>query len=370
MGLLGLIGVQEYQTDTWNDTAEYKYDAVGRRLLRVVTNKGDLNGTTRFIWGIEVDWQCLEERDGSDDLVARYTYAPGYIDAVAVQERDLNSDDDFGDDDEVVYYHSTTLYSIYALTDADENVIERYRYDAYGAATVLDADFSDDADGLTDVDHPYLFQGRRWDAGVDCYYFRNRFHGSVIGRFLARDALAEGGRNHYEFVNGAPGRFADPMGLHWIQIEPRDHFPPCTKERLGEWKWATFKSSGPWRVETQWVLIPFRSPASLRLKIYKALKEIKKVPFVDWPIEKVYAYVKGAIDLNSAGHGERKWLRKWWLYRRELFKCVCKDQYTFGWKSEFRLEWKTPGPWQETDDVRDRKGDVSRAIEDIIDELW
>ena len=46
-----LIGVQEYQTDTWNDTAEYKYDAVNRRVLKVVTNKGDLNGTTRFIWG-------------------------------------------------------------------------------------------------------------------------------------------------------------------------------------------------------------------------------------------------------------------------------------------------------------------------------
>jgi hypothetical protein len=35
------------------------------------------------------DWPCLEERDGSNDLVARYTYSPGYIDAVAVQERDL-----------------------------------------------------------------------------------------------------------------------------------------------------------------------------------------------------------------------------------------------------------------------------------------
>jgi len=32
------------------------------------------------------DWQCLEELDGDDEIVARYTYAPGYIDAVAVQE--------------------------------------------------------------------------------------------------------------------------------------------------------------------------------------------------------------------------------------------------------------------------------------------
>ncbi len=97
---------------------------------KVVTNKGALNGTARFLWGGNSDWQCLEERDSGGDLVARYTYSPGYIDAVAVQERDLNSDDDFGDANEVVYYHSNTLFSVYALSDADENVVERYRYDA------------------------------------------------------------------------------------------------------------------------------------------------------------------------------------------------------------------------------------------------
>ncbi|MFW6119258.1 MAG: hypothetical protein ACOC7S_02900 [Planctomycetota bacterium] len=77
--------------------------------------------------------ECLQERDGASpgsedgNLVARYTCAPGYIDDMAGQERDLNSDGDFGDTNEVVYYHSNTLYSIYALTDGSENVVERCR---------------------------------------------------------------------------------------------------------------------------------------------------------------------------------------------------------------------------------------------------
>jgi hypothetical protein len=137
-----LIEVEEKQPGNWNTTAEYKYDAGNRRILKGVTNLGDLNGTTRFIWGGQSDWQCLEERDGDDDLVARYTYAPGYIDDVAVQERDLNADDDFAADDEVVYYMSNTLHNVYGVVDADENVLERYRYDAYGACAVLDADGS------------------------------------------------------------------------------------------------------------------------------------------------------------------------------------------------------------------------------------
>ena len=86
--------------------------------------------------------------------MARYTYSPGYIDAVAVQERDLNADDDFGDAGEVVYYHSNTLFSVCALTDAGEAVVERCRYDAYGAATVLDADWSADGDGLSTCPAP------------------------------------------------------------------------------------------------------------------------------------------------------------------------------------------------------------------------
>jgi len=40
------------------------------------------------------------------------------------------------------------------------SVIERYRYDAYGEVTVLDADGSVDADGLSDVRKPYLFTAR------------------------------------------------------------------------------------------------------------------------------------------------------------------------------------------------------------------
>jgi len=209
-----LIGVQEYQTDTWNDTAEMKYDAVGRRLLRVVTNKGSLNGTTRFIWGGDPAWQCLEERDSSDDLVARFIYAPGYIDDLAVQERDLNSDEDFGDDDEIVYYHQNTLFSVYALSDADESVVERYRYNAYGSSTVLDADFSDDADGLSDVDSPYVFTGRRLDAESGLMQYRNRCYSSLLGRFISRDPLQYADSfNSFTYARANPVLGLDPFGL-------------------------------------------------------------------------------------------------------------------------------------------------------------
>ncbi|MCD6415074.1 MAG: RHS repeat-associated core domain-containing protein, partial [Planctomycetes bacterium] len=209
-----LIEVEEKQSGNWVTVAEYTYDARSRRVLKVVTNKESLNGTTRYIWGGDSDWQCLEELDGSDDLVARYTYAPGYIDSPAVQERDLNSDDDFTDDDEVVYYHSNTLASIYALTDARENVIERYRYDAYGAATVLDADFSADADNASDVKNPYLFTARRLESESALMQYRNRYYDGTLGRFISRDSAGYAdGFNLYPYVTCRPVNLADPLGL-------------------------------------------------------------------------------------------------------------------------------------------------------------
>ncbi|NIQ77939.1 MAG: hypothetical protein GTN93_07570, partial [Anaerolineae bacterium] len=51
--------------------ATYTYDAKNRRIVKEVTNKGSLNGTTHYIWGSMtvtpgggVAWQCLQERDG------------------------------------------------------------------------------------------------------------------------------------------------------------------------------------------------------------------------------------------------------------------------------------------------------------------
>jgi len=130
--------------------------------------------------GGDSDWQCLEERDGDGDLVARFTYAPGYIDAVAVQERDLNADGDFGDANEVVYYHSNTLFSVYALTDGDESVVERYHYDAYGACTVLDSDWSADADSASDVNNSYLLIGRRRGSRATDVYVSKVSEGGLM----------------------------------------------------------------------------------------------------------------------------------------------------------------------------------------------
>ncbi len=129
----------------------------------------------------------------------------------------------------MVYYHSSTIYSIFALSNTNESVVERYRHTAYGETTVLDADGSDDADGASDVGNPYLFQSRRWEPAAGVMQFRHREYAPVLGRFLQRDPLLRVGQIEftdpsimchqqsgvpmYVFAAGSPRRYADPYGL-------------------------------------------------------------------------------------------------------------------------------------------------------------
>ncbi len=145
-----------------------------------------------------------------------------------------------------MYYHASTIYSIFALSNTDESVVERYRHTAYGETTVLDADGTEDADGASDVGNPYLFQSRRWEPAAGIMQFRHREYAPDLGRFLQRDPLGIFTRARiqkskwgvgdadllklYQFANSSPIQSADPLGTschRWWEAEPE--WPDCPK---------------------------------------------------------------------------------------------------------------------------------------------
>ena len=302
-----LIQAKEKQSGDWNTVGTYRYDARGRRVRKAVTNKGGLNGTTRLIWGGDSDWQCLEERDGSDSLVARFTYSPGYIDAVAVQERDLNADSDFGDTNELVYYQANTLFTVYCLTDDSGAVVERYRYDAYGGCTVLDADGSADADGLSDVKNPYTFTARRLDLETGLMQYRNRYYSPTLGRFVSRDPIGyQSGFCLCSYVSDRPTASTHPLGLavKFIQVPPKDrirrqieqapHMPPEAKRAALEWVAAM--QSRPIMVDVHAVFVA--APGTWRYACLQRYQIAMKACLLDWGAAQdmgAYIFVSGQV---------------------------------------------------------------------------
>jgi RHS repeat-associated protein len=95
--------------------------------------------------------------------------------------------------------------SVYGITDQTGSIIQRQRYDAYGATEVT----QENAGFANRVG----FQGRNEVAGLGLQYFRNRFYDPQIGRFLSRDPLGLiDGPAVYAFCGGDPVNRTDPMG--------------------------------------------------------------------------------------------------------------------------------------------------------------
>jgi hypothetical protein len=61
-----------------NLLATYHYDCGNRRMQKVVTNSGALNGTTSFYYD---GWRVMEEHNGSDAIMQQYVYGK-YLDEV------------------------------------------------------------------------------------------------------------------------------------------------------------------------------------------------------------------------------------------------------------------------------------------------
>jgi len=145
--------------------------------------------------------------------------------------RDENTDQDGLCDDERIYYLADANYNVTALIDTSGNVLERYLYSPYGEVTVLDADFSSDADGVSDYANTTLYTGRELDAATGLLYYRARYYCPRLGRFVGKDPL-RGSRgsvafrrpervfdsmeevNLYLYVGNRPIGHRDPSGLY------------------------------------------------------------------------------------------------------------------------------------------------------------
>jgi len=203
----------------------YAYDASNRRIRKVVTNSGSLDGTTDFYYD---GWRVLEERNAADAVTHQYVYG-NYIDEVLVMDRNLDGDGSAtGAADQRSVYHQNTQYSVFALTDETGQIVEGYLYEPYGRQTVFVAgangvvDFGGDdvitQGGTSAVDNPYLYTGRRLDAETGLFYYRNRYLNVEQGRFISRDPAghwhdASNLGNSMGYVGSNPRNRIDPVGL-------------------------------------------------------------------------------------------------------------------------------------------------------------
>jgi RHS repeat-associated protein len=152
-------------------------------------------------------WTLLEERTAAGLLAARYVHGLGTDEPLAMLRADGKT----------LFYHQDGLGSVSALTDETGKLVERYLYDVYGAATVVDGTGALVTGSL--VGNRFLYTGREWIAEAELYDYRNRVYSAELGRFLQADPIrfAGGDLNIYRYVGNNGVNCSDPLGL-WTYI--------------------------------------------------------------------------------------------------------------------------------------------------------
>jgi RHS repeat-associated protein len=210
--------------DGENTVAEYEYDGSNRRAVKKTYTAGSLDQTRHFYYTDQ--WQCVEERDESGGAIAanpdvQYVWGDRYVDDLILRDRDADNDGQTGSLggtgsglEERLYALHDANWNVTALAEADGDVVERFTYTAYGAVTVLDGDFSSDADGASDKAWIYTYTTRRLDAETGLMYYRNRMYHPALGRFISRDPIGYDAEdvNLYRYLGNSPRSYVDPIG--------------------------------------------------------------------------------------------------------------------------------------------------------------
>jgi RHS repeat-associated protein len=201
-------------------TTENKYDALGRRLQMIVTTVSQAKAENYYYAGHQV----IEVRDGSDQVKRQFIYGNG-IDEV------IRMDAYNGSTITPYYFHSNAIGSTTAVTDANGQVVERYKYGLYGMPTFMDA--AGNVIPKSTIGNNILFQGREYEPETNFYYFRARHLDPIMGRFLSTDPMGyQDSMNLYQAFNQNPVNFVDPFGKqHWI-IEEELAGQEALKEHL------------------------------------------------------------------------------------------------------------------------------------------
>jgi RHS repeat-associated protein len=209
-------GIQKFYYDYRNQlvrvteggatTAEYKYDALGRRFSKQLPNSSTHPLTSYYHAGNQV----IEERDGSDNVLKQYIYGNGIDEVIRV---DINDSGNFTP----YYFHTNGIGSVTAITDQNGQLVERISYDLYGMPTFTD--YKTDPQnpqvvGSSVIGNELLFQGRRFEKETNLVYFRARYFDPIMGRFLSVDPMGyQDSMNLYQAFWMNPVNFVDPLGL-------------------------------------------------------------------------------------------------------------------------------------------------------------
>jgi RHS repeat-associated protein len=176
--------------------------------------KRSLNGaTTYYIYDGEKP--ILEYRSTDLSHPAKNLYGKGIDEILMRYDPSFNPDVTY-------YYQQDHEGSVTHLLNTSGNVIESYKYDAFGVPAIYDANGTQLSSSA--YSNRFLFTGREYANLFGFYEYRARAYHPTLGRFMSEDPklFDAGDYNLFRYCHNDPLDLSDPMGLDAIQFN--DHF--------------------------------------------------------------------------------------------------------------------------------------------------
>ncbi len=186
---------------TGAELAAYFYDAFGRRV------RTQSPSTVRqYVYdGSSVAFVL----DGGGGRVQEFVYAEGEV--APIQSRLAAGEADY-------FYQKDHVGSVVAAVDSDGLVVERYAYDVFGVASIVDSGGLEIASSAFET--RFGFAGGWLSTGSELVRFGVRDYLAGIGRFVQPDpAGTVDGLNLHVYAGNDPVNFVDPSGLYRAAIE-------------------------------------------------------------------------------------------------------------------------------------------------------
>jgi RHS repeat-associated protein len=207
------------------------YDALGRCVQRALTG----GPTTYYVYDGE---KPILEYDSSGTSVGTNVYGKG-IDEI-VKRIAIGSDNQ----SHTYFLQQNHEGSVNQLTDTSGGIIERYRYDAFGAPTVYTGTWGPRSNTI--YDNRFLFTGREYAAtyrsiyitpAFNFYEYRARAYNPTLGRFMSEDpkGFDAGDYNLFRYCHNDPIDFTDPVGQETETRSPRETSYVNARDAMAKW---------------------------------------------------------------------------------------------------------------------------------------
>jgi RHS repeat-associated protein len=194
---------------TGGPTYSMVYDALGRCMKRSITG----GPSTYYVY--DGDKPILEYDTNTGASVGVNLYGKG-VDEI-LERVAIGSNSQWS----TYYPQQNHEGSVTLLTDTGGYVLERYRYDAFGAPTIYTPTWTTRSSTL--YDNCFLFTGREYavtyrstntNTAFSFYEYRARAYNPKLGRFTSEDPklFDAGDYNLFRYCHNDPIDFTDPMG--------------------------------------------------------------------------------------------------------------------------------------------------------------